>query len=251
MRTSFLLGITLPILILSSEATAQWGSQIKCPSLQSNEHVSRIQCLQHDGSVIDVEGLGPFNCKLSYFAIRPPTIKASTYQQEKPHTKDEAQCELWLIQFTDHGLVQRSCCWEELSNRDSGTQEHEDPDLDSQQQPLRSGEGIEEHIQYLKTEDGVTDRKDQTEDVKGYAFEDEYEDESEEWDGEEEYNYEDEDEEYEDVADEEVEEEVEEEDDYSSDEHNGDGEEESQLGPEGRRITSKERDSPENQETEL
>ncbi|VTT72415.1 unnamed protein product [Fusarium fujikuroi] len=111
MKTNIVVLIALNILPVLSKSTGDPENQIQCPSLLPNQHISRLHCKTADGSLIHVDGSGPFDCEISYVAIRPPTSIGSTNQDpEELTTNKPGHCELLLIKLTDDGLVQHGCC---------------------------------------------------------------------------------------------------------------------------------------------
>ncbi|OAQ60444.1 hypothetical protein VFPPC_06583 [Pochonia chlamydosporia 170] len=188
--------IALRILLLAITSTAQPPPTIQCPSLPPDQPVSRIQCENHDGSVVEVSGPRPFNCKLSWVAIRAQTTKTTTHEQQEPLNEERGQCALWLFQFSDDGLVQQSCCGEAgegLVIRVSRVQDQHDEDWEPAQEWMEFHEGVEEPVQHLQMDDapvggdGVEQHDDEDGDEHGDAdedgYEDEYEDDYEDEDG--------------------------------------------------------------------
>ncbi|KAF5009703.1 hypothetical protein FDECE_4112 [Fusarium decemcellulare] len=218
MKTNLFSFIVIHILVVPLRSMAQPHPTIQCPVLPPDQHISRIQCEKHDGSVVEVDGPGSFNCRLSYVAIRPGSIKDNTYQQQEAFNDEHDQCELWVLQFSDGGLVQQSCCGEageRLVNRVSRPQEQQVPDWDPAQLPLEFQDGVKDPVPHFQIDDRALSEGEENEDN---GNEDEYEDEYEESEEEEE----------EVVGEEQEEEEYKEEEgeEYEGDEDEGDEDEE-------------------------
>ncbi|KAJ3525321.1 hypothetical protein NM208_g11690 [Fusarium decemcellulare] len=185
MKTNLFSFIVIHILVVPLQSLAQPHPTIQCPVLPPDQHISRIQCEKHDGSVVEVDGLGSFNCRLSYVAIRPGSIKDNTYQQQEAFNDEHDQCELWVLQFSDDGLAQQSCCGEageRLVNRVSRPQEHQVPDWDPAQLPLEFQDGVKDPVRHFQMDDRALSEEEENEDN---GDEDEYEDEEEEYEEEE------------------------------------------------------------------
>jgi len=76
-----------------------------------------------DGSVVEVDSTNPFHCKLSYMAIRPSTIMPTMHRAHTDPLHHEAEeCQFWVLQFSDSGLVQQSCCGAGVVTRLTGKQ---------------------------------------------------------------------------------------------------------------------------------
>ncbi|KAF5982736.1 hypothetical protein FBULB1_4126 [Fusarium bulbicola] len=177
---------TLHILPALSKSTGDPEIQIQCPSLPPNQHVSRLHCKMADGSLIHVYGPGPFDCEISYVAVRLQTVKGNKNQDsgEEP-TKEAENCELLLIKFTDD-VVHHGCCKDGVAV--FAPKEHQvqsphpiDP-IDKRQKP----------IQHLQKDDHIVNEKLQTESEEEPNEDDDYGDDDEEA-GEGEEDYEDED----------------------------------------------------------
>ncbi|KAF4450209.1 hypothetical protein F53441_6643 [Fusarium austroafricanum] len=198
MRTS--LFSALCILILPFQSTAESHPTITCPTLSPDQHVSSTQCERYDGSVVEVDGHGLFNCKLSYVAIRSQITKSHTNQEQEPLHGENEQCEVWLLQFSDEGVAQKSCCGEVgegLVKRVTGAQKVQDPDLDSAQQPLQFQDNIEEPVQRFEKDDLTVTEDDEDDETEDGEYWSENEDEGEEG-GEDEVDYEDDEYDYDD-----------------------------------------------------
>ncbi|PNP85054.1 hypothetical protein FNYG_01579 [Fusarium nygamai] len=189
MKIDIISPVTLVILPVFSMSTGNPEVQIQCPSLPPNQHVSRFHCKMADGSLIHVDGPGPFDCEMSYIAIRPPTSKGSMNQySEKLSDKVSQHCELLLIKFINDGVVQHRCCQDGVAV--FATQEHQV----SSPQPIGPIDGMQKPLQHLQTADQVMDKKLQTkneEEIK-YEYDDEddgYGDDEGTDEGEEDYEY--------------------------------------------------------------
>ncbi|KAF5677098.1 hypothetical protein FCIRC_6825 [Fusarium circinatum] len=166
--------ITLHILPALSKSTGDPEIQIQCPSLPPNQYVSRLHCKMADGSLIHAYGPGPFDCEMSYVAVRPQTVKGNKHQDsgEEP-TKEAENCELLLIKFTDD-VVHHGCCKDGVAV--FAPQEHRVPSpqlidpIDERQKP----------IQHLQKDDQIMDEKLQTESEEGLNEEDQYYDDDDE-----------------------------------------------------------------------
>ncbi|KAF5548241.1 hypothetical protein FMEXI_4805 [Fusarium mexicanum] len=212
--------ITLHILPALSKSTGDPQIQIQCPSLPPNQHVSRLHCKMADGSLIHVYGPGPFDCEMSYVAVRPQTVKGNKNQDsgEKP-TKEAEYCELLLIKFTDD-VVHRGCCKDGVAV--FAPQEHQVPSP----QPIDPIDERQKPTQHLQKDDHIMDDKLQTKSEEGLNEEDDYEeddyDDNDEGadEGEEDYEDDDDDTEEEGEEDEDGDEDYE---DYGADEDINDG----------------------------
>ncbi|CCT63287.1 uncharacterized protein FFUJ_00080 [Fusarium fujikuroi IMI 58289] len=186
MKTNIVVLIALDILPVLSKSTGDPENQIQCPSLLPNQHISRLHCKTADGSLIHVDGPGPFDCEISYVAIRPPTSIGSTNQDpEELTTNKPGHCELLLIKLTDDGLVQHGCC--KGGTAVFVTQEHQ------VLQPVDPNNSMQKPIRHLQSDDQIIDEKLQTkseEELKdGYDDEDDDDDDDEGTDkGEEDYD---------------------------------------------------------------
>ncbi|KAF4498694.1 hypothetical protein FAGAP_5172 [Fusarium agapanthi] len=181
--------VALDILPVLSKSTADREIQIQCPSLHPNQHVSRLHCRMADGSLIHVDGPGPFDCEMSYVAVRPQTVKGNKNQDsEETPNKGSENCELLLIKFTCDGVVHHGCCKDGVAV--FAPQEHQVPGP----QPIDPIDGMQKPIQHLHKDDQIMDEKLQTKSEEGLNEEDDYDDDDEEADeGEEDYEDEDDD----------------------------------------------------------
>ncbi|KAJ4116173.1 hypothetical protein NW768_011146 [Fusarium equiseti] len=150
----FTLLFSIFIQILLSLINAQ--GTLKCPSLAPNHHISPIQCEKADGTVVEVDSTNAFNCKLSYMAIRPGTIMPTMHRAHTDPLHHEAEeCQLWVLQFSDNGLVQQSCCGaagEGLVTRLAGKKE----DHTAEVPPVQNPPSVQDHVKAqepLATED--------------------------------------------------------------------------------------------------
>ncbi|KAF4943238.1 hypothetical protein FGADI_13543 [Fusarium gaditjirri] len=157
------------ILLFPQIFASQVQPTIQCPSLSPNQRISRIHCENYDGSVVEVHGPGPFLCKLSYVAIRSESSEGSINQQQESLSDENGKCELFLLQFSDDGLVHQSCCGEAgegLVNRHSRKGELQDSYLDPMQQPLDIQGEVPESFQHLQTNDGAVSEDDEGDEVE-------------------------------------------------------------------------------------
>ncbi|KAF5540183.1 hypothetical protein FPHYL_12126 [Fusarium phyllophilum] len=206
MKINIVVLIALDILPILSKSTGGTEIQIQCPSLPPNRHVSRLHCKLADGSLAHADGPGPFDCEMSYIAIRPPTSKGSTNQYSKESSnKGSEQCELLLIKLSDDGVLQHRCCQGGVAV--FATEDHQVPSP----QPIYPMDGMQEPMQHLQTDSQVVDEELQFK--REEEFKDEYNDSGGGYDDDEgEEGSEDED----DDAEDEREEDEDEEEDYES-----------------------------------
>lgn len=174
MKINIVALIALEILPVLSQSTGNPEIQIQCPTIPPNQHVSRLHCKMADGSLIHVDGPGPFDCEMSYVAVRPPTGKGSTNQDsEELSSKRSEHCDLLLIKLTNDGVVQHRCCKGGVAV--FATQEHQVPSP----QPVDPTEGMQKPIRHLQTDDQVMDKKPQTKNEE--ELKDEYDDEEDDY----------------------------------------------------------------------
>ncbi|SCV33743.1 uncharacterized protein FFB14_04668 [Fusarium fujikuroi] len=171
MKINIVALITLKILPVLSQSTGNPEIQIQCPTLPPNQHVSRLHCKMADGSLVHVDGPGPFDCEMSYVAVRPPTGRGSTNQDsEELSSKRSEHCELLLIKLTDDGVVQHRCCKGGVAV--FATQEHQVPSP----QPVDATEGMQKPIRHLLTDEYDYEEDDYEDDDEEESDEDEEDD---------------------------------------------------------------------------
>ncbi|KAG9508330.1 hypothetical protein J7337_001894 [Fusarium musae] len=158
MELNFLFLSALFILIAAAKSTAQAQASIQCPSLPPAGHASQSYCKMSDGSLIYVNGVGPFDCEIPDNTMRPQRNEDSTtLESEKLPSKESTYCEVRLIQFTNDGNVHRGCCVDGVAIFDSRTSSlHSSVPKDRNQKPLEK----------LQSDRQVVNRKLQTQDEK-------------------------------------------------------------------------------------
>ncbi|KAF5590962.1 hypothetical protein FPCIR_6225 [Fusarium pseudocircinatum] len=107
-----------------------------------------------DGSLIHVDGPGPFDCEMYYVAVGAQTVKGSKNQDsEEMPTKGSENCDLLRIKFSDNGVVHRGCCKDGVAV--FAPQEHQvlSP------QPIDPIDGVQKPIQHLHKGNHITEEE--------------------------------------------------------------------------------------------